>query len=194
MLATAYRAGVGEPAAGALLEGAVCRVVSEHAAVDTSLGQPLSWCWGDLGVAIALMHAARATKEQKWEAAALAIARECAQIASKSWFRDASICHGASGAAHMFNRLYQATLDDDFAVAARHCARQALGMRRPRTGIAGYEFFVDIDRDKMGWAPTPGLLQGLAGAALALAGTICLSEPRWDEFLLVAIPPPGDAT
>src|SRR5262249_52458102 len=70
----------------------------------------LAWCYGDPGVASALLCAARHVTEPDWERAAVVIAHQAARRpVAQSGVRDAGLCHGAAGLGHLFNRLFQAT-------------------------------------------------------------------------------------
>src|SRR5262249_52724928 len=58
----------------------------------------LAWCYGDPGVAAALLGAARCVAEPGWEREALVIARRAARRPSEqAGVRDAGLCHGAAG-------------------------------------------------------------------------------------------------
>ncbi|HEV7518071.1 MAG TPA: lanthionine synthetase LanC family protein, partial [Thermoanaerobaculia bacterium] len=73
----------------------------------------LAWCYGDLGIAAALLAAARAAEEPDLAAEALAVARHAAaRPAEGAGVVDAGLCHGAAGVAHLFNCLYQASGDE----------------------------------------------------------------------------------
>jgi hypothetical protein len=155
----------------------------------------LAWCYGDPGVATALFWAARCVEEPAWEAEARAIARRAAQRPpEQAGVVDAGLCHGACGLGHLFNRLYQATGDGQFAEAARFWFERALQMARPRRGIGGYEAWLPDDKGAMTWVADPGLLTGAAGIALALLAATTATEPAWDRMLLAAVPPRPQGT
>jgi lantibiotic modifying enzyme len=146
----------------------------------------LAWCYGDPGVAAALLGAASHVEESAWESAALAIARRAAERPyEESGIKDAGLCHGSAGLAHLFNRMFQATGEPRLAEAARSWFEQTLAMRRPGRGIGGYE----------AWEPDGarsadrGLLTGATGIALALLAATTDIEPLWDRMLLVSITP-----
>jgi lantibiotic modifying enzyme len=137
----------------------------------------LGWCYGDPGVAAALLYAARKVGEAEWECEALKIARHAVGVPiEESGILDAALCHGAVGLAHLFNRIYQATAEELFAEAARLWYRRALDLRHPGEGIAG-------------WPADPALLTGAAGIGLGLIAAISEVDPWWDRLLRVAIPP-----
>src|SRR5262249_36346357 len=128
----------------------------------------LAWCYGDPGVAIALLSAAGSVAEPAWEHEAIAIGRRAAQrLPEKSGVRDTGLCHGAAGLGHLFNRLFQATGEPQFGDAAQYWFKQTLAMRRPGHGIAGYQAWGPGEGGDLTWVTEPGLLTGATGIALA---------------------------
>jgi lantibiotic modifying enzyme len=148
----------------------------------------LAWCYGDPGIAAALLCAATSTGEVAWQGEALAIARRAAERPpAQAGVRDAGLCHGAAGLGHLFNRMFQATGDEKLREAARFWLGRALDMRQERGGVAGYRPYRpdntphQIDRDY-------GILEGAAGIALALLAAVSRIEPEWDRMLLLSVP------
>jgi hypothetical protein len=145
----------------------------------------LAWCYGDLGIALALVSAARACDRDDWQAEALALARRCAMRAQDhAYVIDSGLCHGSAGAAHQFHRLYQATRDPIFVDASRAWLDRLLATRRSEP-IAGFPAATFSDRATFTWSPDPSLLVGACGVALALAAFVSDLEPRWDRMLLL---------
>ncbi|MFP5286028.1 MAG: lanthionine synthetase C family protein [Thermoanaerobaculia bacterium] len=190
LLADACRLGIRQDRARPLLDGAVRWLVPQHLAGQRGACYPsrigpgielqpsrLAWCYGDPGIAATLLYAARAVGMEEWEATALGIAAHAAGVAPEdAGVRDIGLCHGALGLAHLYNRIHQAGGGEPFADAARLWYRLGLEMRKPESGIAGFE--ADF-----------GFLTGAAGIGLALLAAVTPVEPEWDRLLLVAIPP-----
>lgn len=154
----------------------------------------LAWCYGDLGVTLSLLLAARAVGQEEWEREALAIGRACAaRTFEKSGAVDAGVCHGLAGNAHLFNRLAQATGDPLFLEAARSWFARTLDQRRPGEGLGGYLMYVIDENDELAWREEPGFLTGSAGLGLALLAATTAVEPEWDRVLVVSVPPRGRA-
>ena len=206
LLADACRLGIRQDRARPLLEGAVRWLVAQHlgerrGACYPSWVEPgiepqpsrLAWCYGDPGIAATLLYAARAIGMGEWESTSLAIATHAASSAPEyAGVRDAGLCHGAFGLAHLYNRIYQAAGDELFADAARLWYRLGLEMRRPEGGVAGFEAWLPSrENPQSGWSPDPGFLTGAAGVGLALLAAVTPVEPEWDRLLMVAIPPRG---
>jgi hypothetical protein len=201
LLGGACAAGVAPERARPLLDGAVHWLLAQRmaegpAAFSCFVGPDvaptparLAWCYGDLGVALALLGAARAVGEEGWEQAALTIARRAAARPLASGVIDAGLCHGAAGVGHLFNRLFQAKGEECFAEAARFWLQRALSLRQPGYGIAGYLSWVPGPGGAMTWLAEPGLLTGAAGVGLALLAAATTLEPAWDRLLLVSLAP-----
>jgi hypothetical protein len=199
LLGQACAAEVAVARARPLLEGAVRWLLAQQgpggfaALVEPGAAEKparLAWCYGDPGVAAALLWAARCVAEPAWEREALAIARRAAQRPpEQSGVVDAGLCHGAAGLGHLFNRMFQATGQPWLAEAARSWLERALAMRRPGRGPGGYAAWQLGDDGVRTWVPDAGLLTGAVGIALALLAATTAIEPAWDRMLLAAIPP-----
>lgn len=149
----------------------------------------VAWCYGDLGVAIALMSAATATGRDDWRGEALEIAHGMAGRAfESSQVADVPLCHGAAGVAHLFNRLAQAAGDAELARTADRWFGHALAMRRGTEPVAGFPRGYVRDGE-MVWEPAADLLTGATGVALALHAAISPIEPAWDQLLLADLSP-----
>ncbi|HZF08571.1 MAG TPA: lanthionine synthetase C family protein [Thermoanaerobaculia bacterium] len=151
----------------------------------------LAWCYGDLGIAAALLAAARTVADPGLEATARTVAgHAAARPAEGAGVVDAGLCHGAAGVAHLFNRLYQASGEAAVGEAARSWFERALALRGPE-GIGGFRAWLPQGNDGMsgelGWADDPGFLTGSAGIGLALLAATTPVEPNWDRVLLTAI-------
>jgi hypothetical protein len=201
--------GVPMPCARALLGGAVEWVLAQAltAAVDVNdtegsyfpyaiapgqrlVPARLAWCYGDPGVAVALLWAARHVGEPAWEHKALAIARQATERSfDAAGVVDASLCHGAAGLGHIFNRLFQATGAECFHAAAARWFKHTLGLRWHDRGIAGFAYWHREHSDGGHWVNAPGILEGAAGIGLALLAAATPVIPAWDRMLLVSVPP-----
>jgi hypothetical protein len=178
VLAGAVRADVERARARRLLDAAVAWLLAQrrdgaasafayHVASGLAWEPARSaWCYGDPGIATALLATARAVGERGWEREAIAIAsRAAARPDGDCGVTDAGLCHGAAGLGHLYNRLWHATDEATFADAARRWFARALELR---------------GRDA-------SLLEGECGVALALAAASCAVEPVWDRALAVSL-------
>jgi lantibiotic modifying enzyme len=194
-------AGVAEREAFRLLEGAVSWLLAQRsrlgdAAFPTwiaSNGRPparrVSWCYGNPGIAAALLVAARAVGDRRWEAAAIELALEsAAQGIEDSGVIEACLCHGSAGNGHLFNRLFQATGDERLRGAAVAWYARTFELHKPGSGLAGFESLVPQGNGEMAWKGVPGFLNGVAGIGLALLAATTTVEPAWDRVLACSVP------
>lgn len=138
-----------------------------------------AWCYGDVGVAAALVAAAQV--DSRWHDEARALARTCAEMPPAARTRDTGICHGSAGVAHALNRMYQATRDSTLADAARRWLAITLEMRNEHE----YAGFPAFDGSTGAWRAEPTLVNGAAGVALALHAMVSDVDPDWDRTLLL---------
>lgn len=144
----------------------------------------LAWCYGDLGIAIALLAAARATGQPALEREAheVALAAARREVAAAG-VKDAGLCHGAAGVGHLFQWLYVATESSELGAAAQAWFVRVLESRRPGEGVAG---FSSLGGPRgAGWQADPSLLGGTAGIALALLAAVSPIPPGWGGALLL---------
>jgi lantibiotic modifying enzyme len=195
-LARAHRLGLAQETVRPLLDGAV-RWLLAHM-VDTASGPTVpyfvadgaepgparsAWCYGDPGVAAALLVAARDAGEPAWAAAATGLAvRAAARPPDQTGVVDAGLCHGSAGLAHLFNRMYQMTAEPVLAGAARFWVERTLELCSAMTPGQGVTL---TEAARPAWNG-PGLLEGAAGVALALEAAGTTVEPVWDQMLLVS--------
>jgi lantibiotic modifying enzyme len=194
-------ANVAATTARPLLDGAVGWLLSQRRSFENGACFPiylgegieptpgrLSWCYGDPGIAAALLVAARAVAEPAWERQAITLALAAAERTPEaSGVRDASLCHGALGVGHIFNRLWQSTGEVRLADAARFWLARGLAMRRPADKLGGFHAVM------LGEGGRParriafrGLLMGSAGIGLALLAATSDVEPGWDRIFLLS--------
>lgn len=205
LLGRTYSAGIAQDKAKWLLDRAVAWLLKQRLpgtsvscfadtisqGADTRHDCRLAWCYGDAGIAAALLLAARCTKTKSWEAEALDVAQRSARRAPETCgATDACVCHGSAGLAHIFNRLYQATRDELYADAARYWLERTLQFRQPGKGAAGYlSWGMGADETIIELQPKLGLIQGIAGIGLALLAAVSDVEPSWDRVFQTDVPP-----
>jgi len=148
----------------------------------------VAWCYGDLGIAAALLMAARAVGNEEWEREALAIARRAAARSTDSaGVVDAGVCHGAAGVAHLFNRIHQATGDAVCREAALRWLDHVVSLHRAGQGVGGFLMWTTHGQgEKLDWSPEAGFLTGAAGVGLALLAAATPVAPEWDRVLLAS--------
>jgi lantibiotic modifying enzyme len=146
----------------------------------------LSWCYGDLGIGISLFQASLATKNKKLEEKTINLLLHSTKRKDldENLVKDAGLCHGTAGIAHIYNRMYQYTHNEKFKDSACYWFDETLKMAYYRNGLAGYKAGRP---EKQGGAKNEaGFLEGIAGIGLALISAISNIEPTWDECLLLS--------
>ena len=146
----------------------------------------LAWCYGDLGVSMALWQAGVALHNETWKNKALEVllfAAEKRRDLNENFVIDAGLCHGASGIGHIFYRMWWNTRMPEFKKAADYWFEKTLKMATHTDGLAGYKSWHGEER---GWLNDCGLLEGIAGIGLALLTYYHEVEPKWDECLLLS--------
>jgi hypothetical protein len=146
-----------------------------------------AWCYGDPGIAAALLVAGRGAGEPAWEVTARRIARVAITRPPEDTFVvDAGICHGAAGLGHVYNRIFQATGDEAIGEAARSWMERALRMRQVGTGIGGYQTYTTFQDLSSLWHDDFSFLGGAPGIGLALMAATSDEEPTWDRMLAIS--------
>jgi lantibiotic biosynthesis protein len=147
-----------------------------------------AWCYGDPGIAVSLLKAARRAGDDGLELEALDLARFAAHRApTDAQVFDPGVCHGSAGLSHLFNRLFHATGETIFADKARFWLARTLDFRHPGTGIGGFSFREwNAAAERFELVPAPGILDGAAGVGLALLASLGI-EPEWDRMLLTSL-------
>jgi hypothetical protein len=205
LLGHVCRADVAVPQASRLLEGAVDWVLSEQLPEGPGARYPcwivpgerqtparLAWCYGGLGVASALMIAARALNHARWEAVAHEFGLlEASRAMHETLVRDTCLCHGSTGNAHIFRRFYHATGDERFLAAAKWWYSETFASRTSGQGIGGFQFYappLEGAASPDDWCDDPTFTSGAAGVGLALQAAIGTTTPGWDRLMLIDIP------
>jgi hypothetical protein len=196
-LARARALGIGGSNADSILEAAVAWLLAH--AVDTESGPTIpgfvgegdepgparsAWCYGDPGVAAALLIAGREARQPAWREVATELALRAAERPpAAARVADAGFCHGSAGLAHVFNRMHQMTGESRLAEAALFWLEQTLDwcetawdVRAPGV-VAGA-----VQRPWNGL----GVVQGAAGVGLVLLAASTPVEPVWDRMFLVS--------
>ena len=145
----------------------------------------VSWCYGDLGIAIAILQAAIISNNDSWKEQAVEIGLNTAKrVQPEAGSIDTCFCHGTSGNAHIFNRLYHYTGIMDFKNAAFYWYMQTLQIYKAN---GHFKYFMrDEDGGNPRWEDRAGILEGISGIGLVLLSAITDIEPKWDRCFLLS--------
>lgn len=153
-------------------------------------GGRLAWCYGDAGVACALLAAGQALGDSAIvdEAVSLALV-SAGRDREDAGASDVPLCHGSAGLMHIFNRLWQSTGEERLAEAARWWFDFAMKQRRAGDPVAGFGSVRVKDEGGVEYEPLGGFLEGAAGIGLALIAAVDATRPPdWDGVLLTRPP------
>jgi len=143
----------------------------------------LAWCYGDLGIGIALWQAGKAIKREEWKETGLEVLLQSTlrRTYQESSVVDAGICHGSVGVAMIYRRMFLETRHDEFKQAIPYWINQTLNFSRFEDGLAGYKTSV-----KNEWVCDYSLLTGISGIGLALLSYLEDDQQDWDEMFLLS--------
>lgn len=153
----------------------------------------LAWCYGDLGVAIALWQAGEALSDIRLCEKAAEIFKYCAgrREPGIDALNDACICHGSAGVAMIFNYIYEKTGDKFFAETSRYWLSVTLeDFGKFTDGFCGFKMYSSPNENKRISTVRNGynLLEGIAGIGLVLLSSITpisISSCKWRELFLL---------
>ncbi len=201
-LSRVIAAGIHKDKAAALLEGAVTFLLQHemdttkyHSMFPSWVAEKpevsippsrLAWCYGDLGNTLALWQAGKSMNKKEWQDKAVeTILFNAKRLDVKEQsVRDAGLCHGSFGLAHIYNRMYQLTGKELCKTTARYWFDESLKFDTYEDGFAGYKSW---RMDSLG-GPVNDLafLEGVSGMGLALISFLSDTEPLWDRALLMS--------
>ena len=143
----------------------------------------LAWCYGDLGIGIALWQAGKAIDKMEWKDKGLEILFQSTKRRhyDESFVMDAGICHGSAGITMIYRRMYLETHRDEFKEVTLYWLNQTLNFSRFEDGLAGYKAFL-----KDGWIPDYSLLTGISGIGLVFMSCLFDDVQTWDEMFLLS--------
>jgi len=190
-----------EETAQKLLQGAITYILNQEIPVEqygsyfptfSIESQPevvktrLAWCYGDLGVALAIWKSGVVLQKKEWVEKGMEVLLHAAERRGlyENRVNDAGICHGAAGIAQIYKRLFISTGLKVFNEAADYWHDEILKLDTYKDGLAGYKA---VRLEKYGGAqPINGLLEGIAGIGLCLLSFVMQEDPAWDECFLLS--------
>jgi lantibiotic biosynthesis protein len=149
-------------------------------------GSRLAWCYGDLGIGIALWQAAKVLSDKELENIVLDIFIHNAKRRSfdNSGVQDAGLCHGSAGIAAIYYRMYQNTGQKIFLETTDFWIEQILHFSKNMDDYAGYKVWRPDEAATL--QVNHSLLEGIAGIGLMLITYLHEIPPTWDELLMLS--------
>ncbi|HEV7781400.1 MAG TPA: lanthionine synthetase LanC family protein [Chitinophagaceae bacterium] len=142
---------------------------------DQFFSQRLAWCYGDLNIVLLLYRAAAQLEQPGWKEMADHIAEQTIQRTGpgSTLAEDSHFCHGTSGLAQFYKRLFAITGDKKFSEAADHWIGQTVSNAETEWKKNKYT------------GKECSILSGLPGINLVLLSCISKNELTWSRSLLL---------
>ena len=104
----------------------------------------MAWCYGDLGIGMAIWQAGKVLKKTEWKEAGLTILLQYTKRRNlfDNYVQDEEICHGTSGIVMIFRRMFLETNRNEFAEATQYWLHRTLQLSTFDNGLAGYKTFI----------------------------------------------------
>jgi len=149
----------------------------------------LAWCYGDLGIAVALWQAGEVLDDLVLCSKAIEIFKYCAyrRDVNGEFIMDAGICHGSAGIAMMFNYMHWKTGEKLFLDAYNYWLSTTLDLGKFPDGFCGYKKYA-LNEDERFAVLRNGydLLEGVSGIGLVLLSSVKQRLERdWSELFLL---------
>ncbi len=154
-----------------------------HTQSDKMNYSRLAWCYGDLPGGIVLLKSASLTDDRELHAEAIEILRKTLKRVNveQESVHDAGFCHGSSGIAYLYDRIYSLTGINEFLDQANYWMNITLEKSVFVDGYAGYKTF----HQNEGWSNSIGLLEGISGIGLVLLSKLDRSQSCLDDLFLM---------
>ncbi|MBD8348359.1 lanthionine synthetase C family protein [Dysgonomonas sp. HGC4] len=142
----------------------------------------IGWCYGDLGVAIAIRKAGLILNRKEWIDKSLEVLLHTTKRLSPSETNviDAGLCHGSAGNAMIFRHLYLETGMIEFSNATNYWIEKTLDLSIFDDGLAGYKSY-----QLGGWRNDSSLLTGIPGIGLVFISYLLDDHQNWDSMFLL---------
>jgi lantibiotic modifying enzyme len=155
----------------------------------------LGWCYGDQSIAFTLLRYyevfdSERAKEKSYElihqAAAKSLKQTGVRYYSQYDFYDLCLCHGTSGIAYMWHKMYQITNDDNLKALADDWLNITLDSLE--VFLPQLEKISRLEKGNREFDTSMGFLNGLSGVGLVLISFLNPKLSNWDKLLLLDRP------
>lgn len=138
----------------------------------------LAWCYGDLGIGIALLYTSIITNNhQLYEKSIETLCSTSSRKEkSQTGIVDLGFCHGSSGLICMYQYAYSISRNSSFQKAANYWSKFTLD----QLFVNEINYFAFRGSEE-GWQASMGLLDGLAGIGLSLISNYFPKHNAWRE-------------
>ncbi len=144
----------------------------------------LGWCYGDLSLSLVLYQASIVFKHKIGKEHALQVIMHTTTRRSLDAAEvfDAGICHGSSGLAHMYNKIWKLTAQESVKDTRDYWIDICLNQAKQEDGLTFYEKY-DANTNSM--IKNFSLIEGAAGIGMVLL-TYLSEDFNWDRSFLLS--------
>ena len=141
----------------------------------------LGWCYGDLGIAYMLWFSGNVTGKSEWSIKGrdILVHSTKRRELSYNFVVDAGICHGTSGIAMVYRRMFLETHDHSFLDSTDYWMQKTLDMASFVDGLAGFK---TCQKEMV---CDDNLLTGIAGIGMMMISKLSNDKQVWDELFLL---------
>lgn len=147
----------------------------------------LSWCYGDLGIWYTLYRVSILFSNlelQKNAVAALIKTSERIDF-EQTHVIDAGFCHGSSGIAYIYHKLWINTKNAAFKESANFWLRKTLDFNKDLPGTESYQFLIG-NFDGRSFQKYDALLEGSSGVAIVYLNFLYPKFSQWDDCMMLS--------
>ncbi|WP_298512030.1 lanthionine synthetase C family protein [uncultured Kordia sp.] len=147
----------------------------------------LGWCYGDLGIGIALYNAGKQLNDNTLKQTSIDILMHAAKrkTPEETWVKDPFVCHGTFGNAQIFHRIYKETNIDVFKEAFEFWLQIGIDVMSPLS---------ESEKTTNEWAQDYNasiqdnfsIVNGVAGIGLVMLDCLTNLNSNWDECLMIS--------
>jgi lantibiotic modifying enzyme len=154
-----------------------------HTPSDKMNYSRLAWCYGDLPSGLVLLKSAILIDDKELRLEALKILKKTLKRINveQENVNDAGFCHGSSGIAYLYDKIYSLTNLAEFREQANYWVDVTLEKSTFTDGYAGYKTF----HQNEGWSNSIGLLEGISGIGLVLLSRLDKRRSCIDDLFLI---------
>ena len=144
----------------------------------------LAWCYGDLGIAYTIYQASKTFKNIQLTQHAYKILIDTTKRKTQdnTLIFDAGICHGTSGVAHFYYRLWKETSDIRFKSACDYWIKNTIQFLTSGTSKLNLKMHNPVTKEFENAPDT--LLEGSPGIGLALISHLT-GFTSWDYCIII---------
>ena len=143
----------------------------------------LAWCYGDLGIGMALWQSGKIVNNLDWKEKGLEVLLQSTKRREyeETLIRDGGICHGSAGVAMIYRRMYLETHCKEFLESFNFSLTKTFQISRFEDGLAGFKTY-----KKENWECDYSLLTGISGIGLFLLTCLEDDKQMYDEMFLLS--------